>query len=351
MALPTAWMSLPAVNLPLRVVTREQALAAVHANFRGSPEEWARVHRLLCAVLNACGTATRHIEDAGVTACGERASVAVARLLDEQGITPGGTAGRSAIDLVVYGSIAREYFEPATASEIAALSNLGEPLCYDILAACAGMVMGVQDVLGRFAVDETLSTAIVATAALSAGRLNDDIQTSEDVGLYAAGLTVGNAHTATLISRERRVVDGVPLPAGRIVSLYSRTFPQHHGLCTVPVYGKFRSQSAEMFRLSRYFPEALTETCRRAGWSVQDVDLFVLHQASDRALAQIATALKVPTAKVPAIHGAYGNCESSSAALTLRTLHDRGLIKPGMKLVVGTAAAGFMLALIGVEWG
>ncbi|MSP55503.1 MAG: hypothetical protein EXR69_07870 [Myxococcales bacterium] len=346
MALPTVWMSLPAVNLPLRVVTREQALAAVHANFRGSPEEWTRIHRLLSAVLNACGTTNRHIEEDGVTACGERASVAVERLLAEQGIA----LGPGAIDLVVYGSIAREYFEPATASEIAARSHLGEPLCYDILAACAGMVMGVQDVLGRFAIDDTLSTAIVATAALSAGRLNDDIQTSEDVGLYGAGLTVGNAHTATLISRERRVVDGVALPAGRIVSLYSRTFPQHHGLCTVPVYGKFRSQSAEMFRLSRYFPEALGETCRRAGWSVQDVDLFVLHQASDRALAQIAAALQVPTSKVPAIHGAYGNCESSSAALTLRTLHDRGLIQPGMKLIIGTAAAGFMLALIGVEW-
>ncbi len=347
MALPTAWMSLPAVHLPSRSVTREQTLDAVHANFRGTPEEWARVSRLLRAVLNACGTQTRYLEDLDTLAFGTHATRAVEQLRAEQRL---GRGAQSGVDLVVYGSIAREYFEPATASEIACRSDLGEPLCYDVLAACAGMVVGVQDVVGRFALDDSYRSAIVATAAISAGRLNEDIQTGEDVALYAAGLTVGNACTATLVSRERRTIDDVPLPAGRIVALYAHTMPQHYGLCSVPVYGKFRSQSAEMFRLTKTFPDGFRETCRRAGWAVEDVDLWVLHQASDRALAEISHSLGVPAAKVPALHADFGNCESSSAALTLRTLYDRGHLRPGMKVIVGTAAAGFMVATLALEW-
>ena len=103
-------------------------------------------------------------------------------------------------------------------------------------------------------------------------------------------------------------------------------------------------------RIGEVEAEACRETVRRAGWDVQEVDLWVFHQASDRSLSQIASQLGVPASRVPAIHAMYGNCESSSAALTLRHLHDTGVLQPGMKIMVGSAAAGFMLAALGVEW-
>lgn len=363
MPLPTVWMSLPAVHLPLRVMSREDTLDEVRGNFLGSEEEWNRVHRLLRAVLNACGSESRHVFDDYAIA--QHAATAVTRLMGEQGLralSPGAdgpgadgpgadeTDPASVVDLLVYGSIARGYLEPATASEVATLAGLGEPVSYDVMAACAGMVMAVQDVVGRFAIDETLNTAVVSTAAMSTGRLNLSIQTPEDVAIYAAGLTVGNACTATLLSRERCVVNGKVTPSGRIVSTYARTLPQHHGLCSVPLEGPFRSNAAEMFRLARYIPEACRETVRRAGWDVQEVDLWVFHQASNRSLLQIASQLGVPPGRVPAIHAVYGNCESSSAALTLRHLHDTGVLQPGMKIMLGSAAAGFMLAALGLEW-
>lgn len=351
MPLPTLWMSLPAVHLPTRIVTREDTLAAVQANFKGTEEEWARVHRLLRAVLNACGTQSRRLELDDLMAFGKHAALAVQALRREQHLESAAATGGNVVDLLVYGSIARDYLEPATASEVATLGDLGEPISYDVLAACAGMVVSVQDVVGRFAIDDSLQTAIVATAAMSAGRLNEDIQTPEDVAIYAAGLTVGNACTATYISRERRVVDGVALPAGRIVSVYARTLPQHHALCVVPLTGPFQSNAAEMFRLARFIPEGCRETARRAGWTVEEVDLWVFHQASDRSLRQIADQLGIPAERVPALHAEFGNCESSSAAMTLRLLHDRGLVRPGMKIVLGSAAAGFMLAAVGIAWG
>jgi 3-oxoacyl-[acyl-carrier-protein] synthase-3 len=342
-------MSLPAVHLPQRIMRREETLDEVRRNFLGTEDEWARVHRLLRAVLNACGSEARYVFDDYAIA--QNAATAVSRLMREQGLNAQHPDTEGAVvDLVVYGSIARSYLEPATASEVATLAGLGEPVSYDVMAACAGMVMAVQDAIGRFAIDDNVQTAVISTAAMSTGRLNLSIQTPEDVAIYAAGLTVGNACTATLLSRERRVVNGVLAPSGRILSTYARTLPQHHGLCSVPLEGPFRSNAAEMFRLARYIPEACRETVRRAGWDVQEVDLWVFHQASDRSLSQIAAQLSVPPSRVPAIHAVYGNCESSSAALTLRHLHDTGVLQPGMKIMVGSAAAGFMLAALGVEW-
>ena len=39
-----------------------------------------------------------------------------------------------------------------------------------------------------------------------------------------------------------------------------------------------------------------------------------------------------------------------SGLAAAKALHDRGLVRPGMKVVLGTASAGFMIAAVGLDW-
>jgi 3-oxoacyl-[acyl-carrier-protein] synthase III len=53
---------------------------------------------------------------------------------------------------------------------------------------------------------------------------------------------------------------------------------------------------------------------------------------------------------VPQLHGVHANTEASAVPLALRTLFDAGRLKAGMKILLGSAAAGFTMASALVEW-
>ncbi len=60
--------------------------------------------------------------------------------------------------------------------------------------------------------------------------------------------------------------------------------------------------------------------------------------------------LGVPLDRGPAIHGLYANTVSAALPVTLDHLLRQGAVKPGHRLVLGTAAAGFTVAVMALEW-
>lgn len=336
--LPELYLSAPAARLPETALTNNQVLDRVRDRFRGTDAEWKLVERLIRYVFRLCGSELRYMEERAPRPVADHAVAAAHDLLASYGLHP------MDLDAVVYGSIAREYFEPATATEVSDKLGAHRALSYDVVAACAGALLAVQDLVARFAVDPDLKVGLVSTASITETHLSYDIQTPEQVDLLAAGLTIGNAATAMLVTRE-------PLPrSGRIRAMFSQGMPAHHKLCRAPVDGPFQSQSSALFALAEHTPGHIQECMARAGWKTPDVDYFVLHQPSNRILKGIAEGLEARPDQVPKIHGLYGNTESSAVPLTLRYLLDQGMIRPGSKLLLGSAAAGFIMSTLAVEW-
>lgn len=338
MGIPELYLSAPAIRLPTTVLTNEDVLGRVRERFRGTEGEWKSLSRLIRYVFRLCGTEVRYMEETAPKPVADHSVVAARELLSSYGVDP------AELDLVVYGSIARDYYEPATATEVAGKLGAHGALSIDVAAACAGAMVSVQDVAARFAIDDTLRLALVCTSSITDRWLSYDLQTAEDVDLMAAGLTIGNAASAMLISRS-------PLrPGGRILAVHSQGLPAHHDLCRAPIDGVFRSQSSALFGLAEHTPPHIRQTLSRVGWSVEDVDLFVFHQPSNRVLREIASNLGARPEQMPQIHGIYGNTESSAVPLTFHHLLREGVIRPGMKLLFGTAAAGFVMSTAAVDW-
>ena len=71
------------------------------------------------------------------------------------------------VDLVICGSIARQYFEPATAMEVAAKLGLKRTHAFDVTAACVGHLEAIQTAAGYLALHDNYRTALVFTSELS----------------------------------------------------------------------------------------------------------------------------------------------------------------------------------------
>lgn len=135
----------------------------IRAQFRGGPLQWRAVERAVKLVFQSCGTTVRYQETVEPAAPGLHAANQAAEVLAENGL------GADALDTVVYGSIARTVFEPATACEVAARIGAHRALAFDVVAACAGPLVAVEQLLGKAAIDPSWELGVITSASLSEG--------------------------------------------------------------------------------------------------------------------------------------------------------------------------------------
>ncbi len=332
------YLSLPVARLPGVALDNAHLIERVRSTFRGNALEWKAVERGIRLVFQSCGTQVRYLEDDAPAEPGLHASRRLVEVLALHGRAP------SDLDTVIYGSIARTVFEPAMACEVAARAGATSALAYDVVAACAGPILAIEATVAKAAIDPTWKLGAIVSASLSEGFLRYDIPRLSELETLAAGLTIGNASTAMLVGRE-------PFRhGGRILATHASGAVQHHALCKVPTRGHFQSARETIVALAAMVPAHVATILGRNGLRAEDVDLYVLHQPSDRVLRGVARALGVPAERVPQLHHLHANTEASSVPLALRTLHDQGRLRPGMRVLIGSAAAGFTMASALVQW-
>ncbi len=91
-------------------------------------------------------------------------------------------------------------------------------------------------------------------------------------------------------------------------------------------------------------PKQVSEILAKNGLSVDDIDLFIFHQASSMALDSIERALKIKPEKMFRNLKDIGNLVSASIPVALKDAMDQGKIKAGDKVVL----CGFG---VGLSWG
>ena len=173
------------------------------------------------------------------------------------------------VDLLINGSIAREYFEPATAMEIAANLGIERIHAFDVTSACVGQFEAIHVACAYLNMYEHLETALVCSAELTREFLSCEIQSVEELTCKLAGLTIGNAAAAWLIRKQ-------PFSPGCIQLLAMRNYslPQHWQLCQVPIKGTYMSNAPELFKMHTHIAPELQRLLNHLEWSPDDVDHF-----------------------------------------------------------------------------
>ena len=338
--LPRLFFSRPGVVLPETAVDNDEVLRRVKESFRGSVDEWGLLDAGVRYVFERCNTKVRYYEsDEEIASPGDWASRAAAACMAKNGITAGD------LDMVVYGGVARDAFEPATADEVAGRLGATPVIALDVTCACAGLIEALHVVAGYFALHDEINTAVICAGEITRDRIGFDMQTAEELMLGVAGLTIGNAAAALLVTRE-------PLPAGgaRLEQIVHKTLPENWELSRAPIDGHFTSQSRELFALSVHVVPLVRELLVKSGWTPEEISHYAFHQPSEAVLKKIFGELDAKPDAGVLTHSLYGNTASTAWALALDHRLRNGGIADGDKIVIGSGAAGFTIVAASAEW-
>ena len=333
------YLSKPGVAFPTTRVDNDEILRRVKERYHGSDENFATIRSAIERVFRLSGSKQRYLEPDENARVADYAVAAARQCLEVNQVA------LDEVDLVLCGGIARQYFEPATAMEVAAKLGLKRTHAFDVTAACVGHLEAVQAAAGYLTLHGGYRTALVCTSELSGRFLSYDIQNVSDLYTKSAGLTIGNA-AACLLLRAK------PFPGGglRLLSLNTATEPDHWELCQVPIDGTLSSSSIELMRLGKLVPPWVSERLAAIGLKPGDIDHYVLHQPSESIIRQIIRDLGVDPEKGIYTHAIYGNTASASVAVGYHRLLADRTVRQGDKLVLGSAAAGFSMVMASGEW-
>jgi 3-oxoacyl-[acyl-carrier-protein] synthase-3 len=96
--------------------------------------------------------------------------------------------------------------------------------------------------------------------------------------------------------------------------------------------------------------EATVAALESCALGIDDVDLFVAHQANARILESAAAALGLPAEKVVVDVGRVANTSSASIPLALWQAEREGRLRPGATLALAAFGAGFVWGAGVVRW-
>jgi len=84
----------------------------------------------------------------------------------------------------------------------------------------------------------------------------------------------------------------------------------------------------------RTVPKVIAGAVEAAGFSMDEIDFFLLHQANLRIIEAVAKRLHQPMEKFPTNLQKYGNISSASVPILLDNVNNHGMIGEGSKIVL-----------------
>lgn len=339
MLLPNLYLSRPATVIPDGAVDNDATLARVRESSRCPANEWDTIEQAIRWVFDRCNTKMRYFELDKTVSPGQFAARAAAACLAENGMAA------TDVDLLIYGGVARDAFEPATAAEVAGRLGAAPLHALDVTCACAGLIEALHVAAGYFALHDELQTALICAGELSGDWINYNMESVDDVLLGVAGLTIGNAAGAYLVTRNR-----LPEGGARLVGIKHKTLSEHFELCRTPVDGHFSSRSNDLFMLGAHVPPEIRILLKGAGWTPEEVNHYAFHQPSEAALEWLFSDLGARPQAGVHTHSMFGNTASTSWVVALDYRLRNGTVENGDKIVIGSAAAGFTMASAAAVW-
>jgi 3-oxoacyl-[acyl-carrier-protein] synthase-3 len=97
-------------------------------------------------------------------------------------------------------------------------------------------------------------------------------------------------------------------------------------------------------------PEVVKEALSSASIKIDDVSLFLFHQANLRINEFVAGKLEIPDSKVHSNIQRYGNCSAASIPMLMAEADDQGLVEPGQIVCMTAFGSGFTWGSAVLRW-
>jgi 3-oxoacyl-[acyl-carrier-protein] synthase III len=274
------------------------------------------------------GTAVRH-----VVAPGERLSDLAAdagrAALDHAGIAA------DSLDLVVVATTSADELSPHAATFVAGRLGAQHAAAIDVSAACVGFLSALAMCAGLIESGRAEHALVIGADALSRYLDGDD---------RGSAMLFGDGAGAAVLS----AVDG-PSRLGPVI------------LGSDPADGPLIRLARDELLIRMDGPQVykravavLTQVTREAvagaGLGLEDVDLFVFHQANGRILSAVGQRLGLDGERVADYVARFANTSAASLPIALATAQSEGRLRAGDRVCLAAFGAGLVWGAVVLEW-
>jgi 3-oxoacyl-[acyl-carrier-protein] synthase-3 len=250
------------------------------------------------------------------------------------------------IDLVIVATSTPDLTFPATATTVQAALGITRGAAFDLQAVCSGFVYAMStadqylrsgdfkcalvigaETFSRILDWEDRTTCVLFGDGAGAVVLQRTEQqgTREDRGILISKLRSDGRH------RDKLYVDGGPGSTGTT--------------------GHLRMEGKEVFRHAvGMITDVIEDAYAATGYSSEDIDWFVPHQANLRIIDGSAKKLKIAPSKVVVTVDKHGNTSAASIPLALSTAVNDGRIKKGDLVLLEAMGGGFTWGSTLLRW-
>lgn len=239
------------------------------------------------------------------------------------------------VDLIVLATTSNEELMPAAAPRVAAVLGATNAACYDVNSACTGFLTAVSVACGQIESGRAVNVLVIG-ADLMMPLTDPDDRATAAVFADGAGAVLMRG---TLESRVGPIVlrsDGTRADLIKI---------DRNELV-------IRMQGHETFKYAvDMMASSTTEAIEMAGLRLDDVDLFVYHQANARILRAVGERLGIASSRVVDSIAKLGNTSAATIPLALAQAKRAGDLRAGSRVLLGAFGAGLSWGATVIEWG
>ncbi len=252
------------------------------------------------------------------------------RALERAGADP------AELDMVLVATTTADELLPNAAPLVAHKLGATSAGAFDIGAACTGFVSALA--VGCAQVEAGRARSVLVIGADLMSRITDPSDRS------TAAVFADGAGAILMVATEPPGAIGPVILGADGAGAGHIVVQRRHALIRMNGHETYREAVA---RLSL----ATLEATRAAGVSLEDVDLFVYHQANGRILAAVGERLGLPARRVVDCISEYGNTSAATLPLALAFSERQGTLRPGDRVLLAAFGAGFTWGATVIEWG
>lgn len=298
-------------------------------------------------IVQRTGISTRHL-------CAGEATYQMGVKAANEAIANAGI-DRSEIDLVIATTVSGDFTTPSMACMAAHDLNITGAPCFDINAACAGFVYALDMAELYLSAGRAKCALIISSEMLS--RLTDYSDRSTCVifadGAGACVVKAENALYQSYISSEPEGAHRIFAHSAPVQNPFTGT-EKYEGQDELFGHGNGRyihMEGREVYKFAtRAMPYAVEQACKKAGISVDELDLIIPHQANSRIVQTAAKNMGIPMEKCYINIDRYGNTSSACIPIGISECMADGRLKKGSKVCLVGFGAGLVYAASVFEW-
>lgn len=258
-------------------------------------------------------------------------------------LTQAGLEGKD-LDLVLCASVTPDMMFPTSSALLADTLGARDAAAYDLLAGCTGFMYAVVQAYGMIAAGLAERALVIGGDVLS--RILDwsDRSTVILFGDGAGAVVLEKVEKPGFLGFELGADGGggihLSLPGSG-----SRSIEEATGNGYVHMNGR------EVFKFAtRVLVSSAEAVLERCGAAVEDVDVYIPHQANVRIMEHAVKKLGIPRERMVVNVDRYGNTSSGSIPLALAEAQADGRLKEGDLVLMTGMGAGLTWGSALMEW-